>query len=194
MYKPTEPIKCPKCGAIVKVTAIRFPDIEWECLMCGESGSIKQGATSGYIQKVSEPDPGVGVTTTNATGGYNTINPTPVAKSTVTDPKSTACDIPAPKWIQQGWECPKCGAILAPHQSYCPFCSKKESDWITTVGTGTQPFYSEWIQKDNLTPPSAVQYINPNPSTAISLGDKLKVTDSCTHTSATPCDNIKATL
>ena len=194
MYKPTEPIRCPKCGAIVKVTAIRFPDIEWECLMCGESGSIKQGATSGYIQKVDEADPGVGITTTNATGGYNTINPTPVAKSTVTDPKSTACDIPAPKWIQQGWECPKCGAILAPHQSYCPFCSKKESDWITTVGTGTQPFYSEWIQKDNLTPPSAVQYINPNPSTAISLGDKLKVTDSCTHTSATPCDNIKATL
>ena len=194
MYKPTEPIKCPKCGAIVKVTAIRFPDIEWECLMCGESGSIKQGATSGYIQKVDEADPGVGITTTNATGGYNTINPTPVAKSTVTDPKSTACDIPAPKWIQQGWECPKCGAILAPHQSYCPFCSKKESDWITTVGTGTQPFYSEWTQKDNLTPPSAVQYINPNPSTAISLGDKLKVTDSCTHTSATPCDNIKATL
>ena len=194
MYKPVQPIRCPKCGAIVKVTAIRFPDIEWECLMCGESGSIKQGATSGYIQKVSEPDPGVGVTTTNATGGYNTINPTPVAKSTVTDPKSTACDIPAPKWIQQGWECPKCGAILAPHQSYCPFCSKKESDWITTVGTGTQPFYSEWTQKDNLTPPSAVQYINPNPSTAISLGDKLKVADSCTHTSATPCNNIKATL
>ena len=194
MYKPTEPIRCPKCGAIVKVTAIRFPDIKWECLMCGESGSIKQGATSGYIQKVDEADPGVGITTTNATGGYNTINPTPVAKSTVTDPKSTACDIPAPKWIQQGWECPKCGAILAPHQSYCPFCSKKESDWITTVGTGTQPFYSEWTQKDNLTPPSAVQYINPNPSTAISLGDKLKVTDSCTHTSATPCDNIKATL
>ena len=194
MYKPTEPIRCPKCGAIVKVTAIRFPDIEWECLMCGESGSIKQGATSGYIQKVDEADPGVGITTTNATGGYNTINPTPVAKSTVTDLKSTACDIPAPKWIQQGWECPKCGAILAPHQSYCPFCSKKESDWITTVGTGTQPFYSEWTQKDNLTPPSAVQYINPNPSTAISLGDKLKVTDSCTHTSATPCNNIKATL
>ena len=194
MYKPVQPIRCPKCGAIVKVTAIRFPDIEWECLMCGESGSIKQGATSGYIRKVDEADPGVGITTTNATGGYNTINPTPVAKSTVTDLKSTACDIPAPKWIQQGWECPKCGAILAPHQSYCPFCSKKESDWITTVGTGTQPFYSEWTQKDNLTPPSAVQYINPNPSTAISLGDKLKVADSCTHTSATPCNNIKATL
>ena len=208
--------------------------------MCGESGSIKQGATSGYIQKVSEPDPGVGVTATNAEGittiditpaiystntkciicgeefrfdgehricpecreaiiklrgtAESTANAMPANKSTETAHKTTECNIPAPKWIQQGWECPKCGAILAPHQSYCPFCSKKESDWITTVGTGTQPFYSEWTQKDNLTPPSAVQYINPNPSTAISLGDKLKVTDSCTHTSATPCNNIKATL
>ena len=240
MYKPTEPIKCPKCGAIVKVTAIRFPDIEWECLMCGESGSIKQGATSGYIQKVSEPDPGVGVTATNAEGittiditpaiystntkciicgeefrfdgehricpecreaiiklrgtAESTANAMPANKSTETAHKTTECNIPAPQFIQQGWECPKCGAILAPHQSYCPFCSKKESDWITTVGTGTQPFYSEWTQKDNLTPPSAVQYINPNPSTAISLGDKLKVADSCTHTSAIPCDNLKATL
>ena len=144
-----EPIKCPKCGAIVKVTAIRFPDIEWKCLMCGESGSIKQGATSVYIQKVDEPDLGIGVTTTNAEG------------ITTIDPKSTACDIPAPKWIQQGWECPKCGAILAPNQRYCPFCSKKESNWTTTVGTGTQPFYSERTQKDNLTPQTG-QYTNPN--------------------------------
>ena len=144
-----EPIKCPKCGAIVKVTANRFPDIEWKCLMCGESGSIRQCATSGYIQKVDEADLGVGsVTTTNRTGGYSTANPTPVAKSTATDSKSTACDIPAKPFLQQGWECPKCGAILSPYQNCCPFCSKKENDWITTVGTG--------------------QYTNPNPSTSIS--------------------------
>lgn len=187
-----EPIKCPKCGAIVKVTAIRFPDIEWKCLMCGESGSIKQCATSGYIQKVDEPDPGVGsVTTTNATGGYATIKPTPVAKSAVTAHKTTECNIPAPQIIQQGWECPKCGAILAPHQSYCPFCSKKESDWITTVGTGQ---YTNPTTNNNNTAPSAIpdyrpfcspseygktnwlgtniptsgQYTNPNPSTSIS--------------------------
>ena len=235
-----EPIKCPKCGAIVKVTANRFPDVEWKCLMCGESGSIKQCATSGYIQKVGEADPGVGgVTATNATGdSYNTINAAPSIcspmteceicgeefkfdsrsyicpkcreavvklrktadstanampenKSAVTAHKTTECNIPAPQFIQQGWQCPKCGAILAPNQSYCPFCSKKENDWITTVGTGQ---YTNPSTNNNNTAPSAIpdyrpfcspseygrtnwlgtntptsgQYTNPNPSTTIS--------------------------
>lgn len=229
MYKPIEPIKCSKCGAIVNVNTSMIltsnpPCYEWTCPNCGEKGYTKQGyiitfenhtipATSGYIQKVDEPDLGVGVTTTNATGdGYNTINAVPSIyspmteceicgeefkfdgrsyicpkcreavvklrktadstantmpenKGAVTAHKTTECNIPAPQFIQQGWQCPKCGAILAPNQSYCPFCSKKESDWITTVGTGTQPFY--WTQKNNLTQPSG-QYTNPNPSTKIS--------------------------
>ena len=193
-----EPIKCPKCGAIVKVTANRFPDCEWECLMCGESGSIKQCATSGYIQKVDEPDPGVGVITTNATGGYSTFNPTPVAKSTATDSKSTACDIPEKPSIQQGWECPKCGAILAPYQSYCPFCSPSEygrSNWVVTTPVRVPlEQYTNPNTNINNTAPSAIpdyrpfcspsecgrtnwlgtntptsgQYTNPNPSTSIS--------------------------
>ena len=255
MYKPVQPIRCPKCGTTVNVNTSMIltsnpPCYEWTCPNCGEKGYTKQGdiitfenqighATSGYIRKVDEPDLGVGVTTTNAEDietidispaiystntkcticgeefGFDgehricpkcreaivklrktadsTANAMPTDKSTVTDPKSTACDIPAPKWIQQGWQCPKCGAILAPHQSFCPFCSKKENDWITTVGTGTQPFYGEWTNRDNLTPPSG-QYTNPNPSTTISLGDKPKKPDSTTITYATPCDNLKATL
>lgn len=232
MYKPTEPIRCPKCGAIVEVTAIRFPDIEWKCLMCGESGSIKQCATSGYIQKVSEPNPGVGVTTTNATSdGYNTINAVPsiyspmteceicgeefkfdsrsyicpkcreavvklrktadstanampTDKSTVTDPKSTACDIPAPKFIQQGWQCPKCGAVLAPNQSYCPFCSPSEYGRTNWLG----PTCGEWANT-----PLSGQYTNPNPSTTISLGDKPKTPVSDNIIFTTHCDNIKVT-
>lgn len=240
MYKLTEPIKCPKCGAIVKVTAIRFPDIEWECLMCGESGSIKQGATSGYIQKVSEADPGVGVTTTNAMGdgtitinavpsiyspmteceicgeefkfdsrsyicpkcreavvklrktadstantmpenNKSTANAIPTNKSTETAHKTTECNIPAPQFIQQGWECPKCGAVLAPNQSYCPFCSPSEygrSNWVVTTPVRVP----------------LEQYTNPNPSTTISLGDKLKVPNSDSTTSASHCNNIKAML
>lgn len=26
------------------------------------------------------------------------------------------------KKIRQGWQCPKCGAILSPDQGCCPFC------------------------------------------------------------------------
>ena len=257
MYKPTEPIRCPKCGAIVKVDLYKIltsnpPCYEWTCPNCGEKGYTKQGdiitfenqighATSGDIQKVGKLDPSISVIPMNATGdGYNTINAVPsicspmteceicgeefkfdsrsyicpkcreaivklrktadstanampTDKSTVTDPKSTACDIPGKPFLQQGWECPKCGAILAPHQSYCPFCSKKESDWITTVGTGTQPFYGEWTNRDNLTPPTG-QYTNPNPNTAISSGDKPKTPVSDNIIFTTHCDNIKATL
>lgn len=245
MYKPTEPIRCPKCGAIANVNTSMIltsnpPCYEWTCPNCGEKGYTKQGdiitfenqsipATSGYIQKVGEPDPGVGVTTTNAAGdGYNTINAVPsiyspmteceicgeefkfdsrsyicpkcreavvklrktadstanampTDKSTVTDPKSTACDIPAPQFIPQGWECPKCGAVLAPNQSYCPFCSPSEygrSNWVVTTPVRVP----------------LEQYTNPNPSTAISLGVKPKKSGSCTATFATPSDNLKATL
>lgn len=254
-YKPVAPIRCPKCGTTVNVNTSMIltsnpPCYEWICPNCGEKGYTKQGdiitfenqtkrATLPYIQKVDEPDPGVGVTTTNADdiktiditppisatntkcticgevftfdGEHRicpkcrktivklreavagTANAIPANKSTETAHKTTACNIPAPQFIQQGWQCPKCGAILAPNQSYCPFCSKKENDWITTVGTGTQPFYAEWTQKDNLTPPSG-QYTNPYPITTISLGDKPKVPNSCTVTYATPCDNIKAKL
>ena len=235
MYKPVEHIRCPKCGTTVNVNTSMIltsnpPCYEWTCPNCGEKGYTKHGdiitfenqngrATSGYIRKVDEPDLGVGVTTTNATGdGCNTINAVPsiyspmteceicgeefkfdsrsyicpkcreavvklrkttdstanampTDKSTVTDPKSTACDIPVKPILQQGWECPKCGAILAPNQHYCPFCSPSEYGRTNWLGTGTQLFYSEWTQKDNLTPPSG-QYINPNLSTSISLGDK----------------------
>lgn len=211
MYKPTEPIRCPKCGAIVKVDLSKIltsnpPCYEWTCPNCGEKGNTKHGdiitfenqighetyqtkrATLPYIQKVGEPDPGIGVTTTNGTGdGYNTINAVPsiyspmteceicgeefkfdsrsyicpkcreavvkLRETTVTDPKSTACDIPGKPILQQGWQCPKCGAILAPNQNYCPFCSPSEYGRTNWLGTNT---------------PTSGQYINPNTSTTIS--------------------------
>ena len=235
MYKPVQPIRCPKCGTTVNVNTSMIltsnpPCYEWTCPNCGEKGYTKQGdiiafenqtkrATLPYIQKIDEPDLGVGVTTTNATGdSCNTINAVPsiyspmteceicgeefkfdsrsyicpkcreaivklrktadstanampTDKSTVTDSKSTACDIPVKPFLQQGWECPKCGAILAPNQHYCPFCSPSEYGRTNWLGTGTQPLYGEWTNRDNLTPPTG-QYTNPNLSTSISLGDK----------------------
>ena len=243
MYKPTEPIRCPKCGTTVNVNTSMIltsnpPCYEWICPNCGEKGYTKQGdiitfenqtkrATLPYIQKVDEPDPGIGVTTTNADDiktiditpaiystntkciicgeefGFDgehricpkcreaiiklrgtadsTANTMPENKSAVTAHKTTECNIPAPQFIQQGWECPKCGAILAPHQHYCPFCSPSEygrSNWVVTTPV-RMPLE---------------QYTNPNPSTAISLGVKPKKSGSCTATFATPSDNIKATL
>lgn len=55
--------------------------------------------------------------------------------------------------LQQGWECPKCGAILAPHQKYCPFCSPSEYGRTNWLGTNT---------------PTSGQYTNSNTSTTIS--------------------------
>lgn len=243
MYKPVAPIRCPKCGTTVNVNTSMIltsnpPCYEWICPNCGEKGYTKQGdiitfenqtkrATLPYIQKVDEPDPGIGVTTTNADDiktiditpaiystntkciicgeefGFDgehricpkcreaiiklrgtadsTANTMPENKSAVTAHKTTECNIPAPQFIQQGWECPKCGAILAPHQHYCPFCSPSEygrSNWVVTTPV-RMPLE---------------QYTNPNPSTAISLGVKPKKSGSCTATFATPSDNIKATL
>ena len=243
MYKPVQPIRCPKCGTTVNVNTSMIltsnpPCYEWICPNCGEKGYTKQGdiitfenqtkrATLPYIQKVDEPDPGIGVTTTNADDiktiditpaiystntkciicgeefGFDgehricpkcreaiiklrgtadsTANTMPENKSAVTAHKTTECNIPAPQFIQQGWECPKCGAVLAPNQSYCPFCSPSEygrSNWVVTTPVRVP----------------LEQYTNPNPSTAISLGVKPKKSGSCTATFATPSDNIKATL
>lgn len=84
-------------------------------------------------------------------------------------------NIRADKFLQQGWECPKCGAILAPHQNYCPFCSPSEygrSNWVVTTPVRVP----------------LEQYMNPNPSTAISLGNKLKTPNSDSITSTTSCE------
>lgn len=227
MYKPTEPIRCPKCGAIVTVKTNVIltsypPCYEWKCPKCGETGYTKSTdtitfenqiglATSGGIQRVGKLDPSVDITATNADDittiditpaiystntkciicseefGFDgehricpkcreaiiklrgtadsTSNAMPTDKSTVTDPKSNACDIPAPKWVQQGWQCPKCGAILAPNQHYCPFCSPSEYGRTNWLGTNTS---------------TSGQYTNLNTNTSISLDNKPKVMDSCT--------------
>lgn len=218
MYKLAKPIRCPNCGEIVQVDTSMIltsypPQYKWECPKYGRTGTVGSKddiitfenqtpiRTLPYIQKVDEPDTGVGVTTTNATGdGYNTINAVssiyspiteceicgeefkfdsrsyicpkcreavvklrgtadstantmPENKSAVTAHKTTECNIPAPQFIQQGWQCPKCGAILAPNQHYCPFCSPSEYGRTNWLGTNT---------------PTSGQYTNPNPSTTIS--------------------------
>ena len=120
MYKPVAPIRCPKCDTTVNVYASMIltsnpPCYEWTCPNCGEKGYTKQSdvitfenqighATSGYIQKFDEADPGVGVTTTNAEG-ITTINATPAIYST-----NTKCIICGEEFGFDGEHriCPKC--------------------------------------------------------------------------------------
>lgn len=48
-------------------------------------------------------------------------------------PSPTPCDpLPATnKTTMYGWVCPKCGAVLAPHVSSCPYCSPATTVNIT---------------------------------------------------------------
>ena len=62
-----------------------------------------------------------------------------------------------PNWsnhgfVQQGWQCPKCGTILSPSTSFCPFCSR--NTWTPTITCG----YSG-------------EFVNPNVSTSISKNE-----------------------
>lgn len=104
MYKPAKPIRCPSCGEIVQVDTSMIltsnpPQYKWECPKCGRTGTTsskdiiafenqKPMRTSGYIQKIDEPDLGVGVTTTNAEG-ITIIDMNPAISATNT--KCTIC-------------------------------------------------------------------------------------------------------
>lgn len=122
MYKLAKPIRCPNCGEIVQVDTSMIltsypPQYKWECPKCGRTGTTsskdiiafenqKPMRTSGYIQKIDEPDLGVGVTTANATDdSYNTINAVPSIYSPMTE-----CEICGEefKFDSRSYICPKC--------------------------------------------------------------------------------------
>ena len=122
MYNTMTSKKCPRCGTTVNVYTSMIltsnpPCYEWTCPNCGEKGYTSKGDVVSFGGKISVVT-GDGI----------------IEAENIETPQS--CDIPAPKWIQQGWECPKCGAILAPHQNCCPFCSPSEYGKTNTIGTG----------------------------------------------------------
>lgn len=47
-------------------------------------------------------------------------------------------------WMQQGWECPKCGAVMAPHVSCCVNCRGNKGD--STVTTNADSKWADFLK------------------------------------------------
>lgn len=59
-------------------------------------------------------------------------------------------------WMQQGWECPKCGAVMAPHVSCCVNCRGNKGGGTATTITNPMTTKANWTGDDPLTVPSSI--------------------------------------
>lgn len=57
-------------------------------------------------------------------------------------------------WMQQGWECPKCGAVMSPSTSCCVNCRGNKNGGTATTITNPVTVKAKWTGDDPLTAPS----------------------------------------
>ena len=54
-------------------------------------------------------------------------------------------------WMQQGWECPKCGAVMSPHTDCCVNCRGNTNIFVTGTTTGNPPPTADVPPHNNIT-------------------------------------------
>ena len=107
------------------------------------------------LQKEGLATPDTNTATTTVDG---LTAPSNTSKATIPG-ESVLPDRPNYGWARQGWQCPKCGAILSPDTPFCPFCSRQTFTPTVTCGIGSG------------------EYVNPNVSYSVSEANTLALAE-----------------
>lgn len=68
-------------------------------------------------------------------------------------------------FAQQGWICPKCGAVLSPSTTFCPFCAPGNNK--STIKSNGTTYDIDYAHRETITDTNS-EHINPNINTTIS--------------------------
>ena len=82
------------------------------------------------------------------------------------DIKPIIGDYPVSGFYQQGWVCPKCGAVLSPSTIFCPFCTHGSNK--STATSDRIPYDIDYTHRDSTTAAGSGQYGSPTVNKSIS--------------------------